>query len=167
MRLNKKEYYILFLAAAFLIITIYWYSKYRIAPDIVSQNFYITDKENHIVPFSSMYGQNVFVVFFASWCGPCMKEMQQLEAVKNKLDTDEFRYIALTDESFDKIERFVMHTKSSFEFYRTMTPVKQIGIYTFPTIFLINQKGEIVFSHTGNYSWKSPDVVERFSSMVE
>jgi thiol-disulfide isomerase/thioredoxin len=164
--LSKKQNLIaLLLLATVIIAGVYLYSKYRIAPDIVTRNFSIIDKSGNVVPFSSLYGKNMLVVFFASWCGPCVQEMYYLEELKKELGTEEFRFVALSDESFDKIERFALRTQSSFEFYRTQETMKQIGVFTFPTAFVINSKDKIVFSHTGNYAWNKPGMVEKIRNL--
>ncbi|HUA88333.1 MAG TPA: redoxin family protein, partial [Steroidobacteraceae bacterium] len=52
-----------------------------LAPDFVSKSL-IT---HEAVQLSAQRGRLVFLSFFASWCGPCRKEVPILEGVQRRL----------------------------------------------------------------------------------
>jgi thiol-disulfide isomerase/thioredoxin len=156
----------LLLFAVTVVIGAYYYSKYRMAPDIVAENILLSDKSARSFDFSELNDKNVLLIFFASWCGPCVQEMYYLEELKKELGIDDFRYVALSDEPYETIERFQLRTQSSFEFYRTVEKMKQLGIFTFPTAYIINKNGEIIFEHVGNYAWQKPETTEKIRTLI-
>lgn len=60
-----------------------------------------------VVSKTSMKGKYYLIDFWATWCGPCINEMDQLHRVYEKFGGDRFQILSLSfDETPDKVEHF-------------------------------------------------------------
>jgi peroxiredoxin len=62
-------------------------------------NFTIKDINGNSINLSDYKGKYLMIDFWATWCGPCMKEMPQLHKAYEKFSGDNFEVLSL---SFDK-----------------------------------------------------------------
>jgi hypothetical protein len=86
--------------------------------------------------------------------------------MKSELGNNGYYFITLTDDSFEKIERFKAATGSTFDYYKLNKSLKENEIHSIPTAYIINKKGEVVFSHVGNYSWNTPETIKKIRTLV-
>jgi len=87
----------------------------------------------------------VVVVFFASWCVPCIKELKHLKTLYHKYHSGGLEVIAINFfEDFDgfsnakKLQRFLNHLKPEFSVVKGNEAVSlQFGKITrIPTVFV-------------------------------
>ena len=57
---------------------------------------------------SELKGKTVLLVFFATWCAPCMKELPKIEEeIWKKYQSEDFLVIAFgRDHSMEEIQKF-------------------------------------------------------------
>jgi thiol-disulfide isomerase/thioredoxin len=163
---NKNNLAFVFTLSLAGIMGAYLYSKYRIAPELETAKIQLIDNIGNRIYLNELPDKNTIVIFFASWCGPCIKETPLLEAMKKALGTDDFNYIAISDEPLDKIDYFRLRTRSSFSFYKLNGKLSDIGIHTIPTAYILNRNGELVFKHVGDYSWDKPESIEKIRTLT-
>ena len=104
------------------------------------------------------------VNFYASWCGPCMREMPALEEAWKTLEKQGVTLIGLTDDDSKNIERVREHFGISFPLYELDKDLLGIGIYEIPRTLGISSKGEILFQHEGDKDWANPEFLEEYAS---
>ncbi|HXD92294.1 MAG TPA: TlpA disulfide reductase family protein [Bacteroidia bacterium] len=154
-----KKFWIPGLVALVLILVLlYQYKKYRVAPkqDIVSM--VCNDTLGSPVNISSFKNKKIILTFFGTWCKDCLLEMKQLdEAMKNNLK--DVQVIAISDEPMEKITHFAQHKKYNYTFLQLPKPFSSIDIYAIPVTYLINTKGEVIYSKVGAINWKDPAVI--------
>ena len=109
-------------------------------------------------------GKIVLVNFWATWCGPCVREMPSLERLHNKLGGVDFAVIALSEDrkGWEKITPFrkriglttlpLFHDVSS----KMMFATKARGL---PTTLLIGRDGTELGRLTGPAEWDSDEAV--------
>jgi len=148
------------------IIGTYLYSKYRIAPALETAKIQLIDNSGNNVFLKELNDKSTIVIFFASWCGPCIQEAPDLEILKNRLGTNDYHFIAISDEPFEKIDYFRNRTQSTFGFYRLSGKLKDIDIHTIPTAYILNKEGSIVFKHVGIYDWGSQETIEKIRTLT-
>lgn len=103
---------------------------------------------------SELKGKTVLITFFATWCGPCRKELPHIQSdIYNKYkDSPKFELIILGREhSWDEVNKFKAENKFTMPFY----PDPERKIYSkfatqfIPRNFLISSDGKVIFSSIG------------------
>jgi len=99
-------------------------------------------------------GKTVLITFFATWCGPCRKELPHIQSdIYSKYkDNPNFELIILGREhSWDEVNQFKVENKFTMPFY----PDLERKIYSkfatqfIPRNFLISPEGKVIFSSIG------------------
>lgn len=124
----------------------------RIANGALAPDITLTDRNGKAVALSSLKGKPVVVDFWASWCGPCRKEMQYLKALYKELGGDKtvtFVSISLDDDSTkwrraDADEAIVWHSWWDKGGFNGSVARKAYGFNQIPFLVLIDSDGHIV-----------------------
>ncbi len=105
----------------------------------------------------------MLVNLWASWCGPCIKELPTLEA----LEVDQARNGALAvvavsqdSESQSTVAAFLKDKKiGSFAAYHDpeMALTDMLGVQVMPTTILYDSAGKEVWRFTGDMDWNSAE----------
>ena len=72
---------------------------------------FINMKSGKIHRISNFEGRPVILNFWATYCGPCIEEFPDLQAIENEY-AQEVWVIAISDEDKERISRFVQRVKS-------------------------------------------------------
>ena len=84
-----------------------WYGED--APDFTLTD--ITGKEHKL---SDYRGKNVMVLFWATWCGPCVSEIPSLITLRSITGEDKLVILAISNESPNRVKRFVTDRKINY-----------------------------------------------------
>ena len=116
------------------------------APDFVVDGF-----DGKQFKLSDFRGQYVLFDFWATWCGPCIKEIPNLKAASEKFGGERFKVIGLsTDEAIDAPRAYLEKNPASYlqghvglkERYASISTA--YGISYIPSIWLIGPDGIII-----------------------
>lgn len=107
-------------------------------------------------------GRIVLVNFWATWCGPCIREMPSLVRLQQRLESKSFTIIALSEDrtGFDVITPFIAkHKLGKLPVFhdpksRSLLVLKVIGL---PTSVLFDRKGRELGRLTGIAEWDSDE----------
>lgn len=124
-------------------------SKVEAAPDFTLK----TLKGKNYTLSKNLSGLKV-VNFWATWCVPCLGEMEALKKLHTEYDGKGVEFIAISvddNKSSAKVPSYVRSRKLPFtilldpqkSFY------KKMHVANVPSVFVINEKQEIVYSHSG------------------
>ncbi|MCB1547937.1 MAG: TlpA family protein disulfide reductase [Hyphomicrobiaceae bacterium] len=114
-------------------------------------------------------GKVVLLNLWATWCGPCRKEMPSLDRLKRELGSDKFDVVALSLDrnGADRARKFLKDTKvDALALYndptaRLGTALKAAGM---PTTILIDKEGREIGRLTGPAEWDSEDARKLISA---
>ena len=118
-------------------------------------NFTFVDLEGKNVSLSDFRGKLVLIDFWASWCGPCRREMKSLLPIYQELKGDDlvFISISLDDNEKDwrklveeeKLPWVMLWNKEGFPKGKGQNAIqKAYGFYQIPFIILIDKDGKTI-----------------------
>lgn len=140
-----------------LLLIVYTYSKYRVAPRIAFPRLEVTDALGAKAMLKPRPGRSLVVVFYASWCHDCARELPKLHAAwSNNLNQVDVALI--TDEGMAAMLPYRNRHKYPFAFYTLAQPFDAYGINAIPTTYILSAQGEIIFSKVGDVDWQSKEV---------
>ena len=97
-------------------------------------------------------GKVLVVTFWASWCGPCMKELPMLERVQQIAGKDRIQVVAINTEDGEKFRK-ISRTLSALTLQITHDFGKKstdaYGVKGIPHMLIIGRDGRVVAVHRG------------------
>ena len=110
-------------------------------------------------------GKVVLLNLWATWCGPCRKEMPTLDRLQSQLGGADFEVVALSIDRggqaviksfFDEIgvQRLAIYVDATAE------AGTKLGILGVPTTLLLDPAGREIGRVTGPAEWDSPEVID-------
>jgi thiol-disulfide isomerase/thioredoxin len=135
-----------------------------LAPD-----FSLQDMDGDTFELKSARGHWVFLHFWASWCGPCKKEMPAVQRLADSMQ-DQLQIVMInTAEDEDTIFTFLAAINVSLN-----SLLDRDGLVTevwkprgLPTTFLINPKGEIKYQAIGGRDWDKAEYVDFIRQLID
>ena len=122
---------------------------------IMAPDFTVYDADGNEVKLSDYLGKPVVLNFWASWCGPCKREMPDFDEKYQALGENvQFLMINLTDGNTETVEgasAFIASQGYTFPvFYDTSSMAAAMyGISAIPATFFINAEGNAIAQATG------------------
>lgn len=97
-------------------------------------------------------GKVVYLDFWASWCGPCLKAIPEIEEMRSEFPADQFQILAI---NLDQVEKKALRflEKNPIGYPSASDPEGRLpgkfGVDTMPTSYLIDREGVIRYVHRG------------------
>ena len=122
-----------------------WSGRY--APDFTLSD--ITGRQHKL---SDYRGQNVVIVFWTTWCGPCKTEIPNLIALRNTVSTDNLAILAISfGEQAEKVINFASANRMNYTVLldngNLPSPFNKINYI--PSSFFVRPDGKIKLATTG------------------
>ncbi len=144
----------------------HWHEAPPPAPGTVFKD--AVDADRTLADFA---GKVLVVNFWATWCGPCVKEMPMLDGLQAKLGGDAFQVLAISqDREGAKVAKpfveangwknLALYTESPGRF------AKDANLRGLPTSLIIDKTGREVARVEGEVNWMSAEVEERLRALV-
>ena len=125
----------------------------------------MTDLKGRPMSLHQFVGKPVFLNFWATWCRPCVSEMQSIEEVYQQFKNDVV-FLAVSNEEPEKIRGFLDKNKFSFAFARLDMAYIDAYIVTMPTTMLIDAAGNLVAEEEGFRVWTQYNNLEKIKALA-
>lgn len=134
------------------------------------EDFELENLKGQMKKLSQYEGKVIFLNFWATWCGPCRKEMPSMQKLYDELKGDGFEIIAVNlQEEKKEVQKFMDSLKLNFPVLLDKTG--QVGgIYgasSIPTTYIFDRKGFVVAGAIGTREWDTPETKQIFKSLLE
>jgi thiol-disulfide isomerase/thioredoxin len=103
--------------------------------------------QGDVVDLSTLSDKVVFLNFWATWCGPCIKEMPSLQALYNKYEGN------------PNVEFLVVEIDNRPD-------LAQMLGQAIPTTVILDKKGDIAYRHEGMSDFVSQDFINLFEGIL-
>lgn len=134
-----------------------------------AHNFTLSDIDGKKTELNSLKGRWVFLHFWASWCGPCRKEMPEIQQLADEMKGEKFQIIMVnTAEDEDTVFEFLasinVELNSLLDIDGQVTEAwKPRGL---PTSFLINPEGQVKYQAIGGRDWGNPIYIKFIKNLL-
>ncbi len=125
--------------------------------EIPAKEFALKDLDGKIVKLSDYRGKILLVDFWATWCGPCKRELPLLQTEYPAWKAKGIELLAIsTDREPEKVAPFIKENRYSFRVLFNDNTARDYDVSGIPCLFVIDPNGVIRYRHLGY----RPDVVE-------
>ncbi len=128
----------------------------------------LPDMTATMVDLTQLKGTVVLVNFWATWCGPCVREIPSISRLVKKLEGKPFRVLAINiNEPKSEIRRFLEQFNVNFDILLDTDGqvVRDWNVYAYPSNFVIDRTGAIRYVYRGALEWDDSDIVNVIESM--
>jgi peroxiredoxin len=118
----------------------------------LAPRFSLPSRSGDTVSLDQLKGQVVMLNFWASWCGPCRKEMPLLDQMHKRYSSLGFTLLGVNVEANTKdAERWLAETPVSFPvvFDKDSKVSKLYDVNAMPSTVFIDRKGNVRYLHRG------------------
>lgn len=134
-------------------------------------DFTLSDMQSKSHTLSNYKGKVVMLNFWATYCGPCIKEMPSMQRLKDKMAGKPFVILAVDmAEEPANVAAFLDKHDIKVDFPLLLDPdgtvVEQWMISAVPTTFILDMTGTIRYALFGGLEWDSPDVVNTLETLL-
>ena len=135
-------------------------------------DFTLSDMQGKAHSLSDYKGKVVMLNFWATYCGPCIKEMPSMQRLKQKMAGKPFAILAIdmAEEKAD-VEAFFEKHKIKVDFSILIDPegevVEQWMISAVPTTFILDPAGKIRYALYGGLEWDNDEVIGTLNGLMK
>lgn len=119
------------------------------------------DLKNKKVDLTSYEGKKIVIIHWATWCGPCIKEMPGIERAQKILKNYDYIFLLVSDEKVSKISEFKNDNKYEFNFLKSVRSNETLGIYSLPTSYIFDENGIKIETIVGTIIWDSETIINK------
>ncbi len=121
--------------------------------------------------FSDFKGKFLVVNLWATWCGPCIKEMPSLARLAKALPSDRFQVLAISlDRGGVEQVRTFWDKLALAPFVPFIDPTTRLGLILkaqgMPTTLILDREGREIGRIEGGAVWDSPEMIAKLSGLA-
>lgn len=129
----------------------YYYFKYIRKPNIELNQIEIVSLDGDFIDINQYVGKPLIINFWATWCGPCIKELPNFEKINRQYGGDVV-FLLISEENPAKILPY--KNSFDFDFVLSSKSFEDYGVNTWPTSYFYGTDGQLVDKHNGSLTLK-------------
>jgi len=119
----------------------------REMPDLTFKD--LSGKEHKL---SDYRGKDVMLIFWATWCQPCLSEIPSFIQLRKSISEDKLAILAISNEHPELLKRFVAVKKVNYTVLRISSdniPIPYTMVNSIPSTFFITAEGKLKLGAVG------------------
>lgn len=128
------------------------------------------DRDGKLVDLAQHTGKIVVVSFWASWCGPCRKELPGLDALQKHAGDKLLKVVAVNLKDGNDDYRLMMRQMKGFSLTMTRDRDGSIsegyGVKALPNLWIIDPRGKVVAHHVGYGEGSLDTLVDEINQVI-
>lgn len=135
--------------------------------DTLDFNYPLSTMDGEAVSLADFQGKVLFVNIWGMWCGPCIRELPGIQKLHDSVNDERIAFLLLSNESIDTLNMFLEFNDYSFPVYQYADPLPAaLSARSFPTTFIVDKDGNVVFRHNVTAKWNDPAVETFLTHLV-
>jgi thiol-disulfide isomerase/thioredoxin len=128
----------------------------------VDYTWRIRSLDGRELTLSQFQGKKLFINIWGTWCSPCLVELPHLQELYDSMRSDpDIAFLFVSDEPDSTLKLFVSRNDYSLPFYVCDKSKPEVfDDQAYPTTFIANSRGEIVYKKEGVAKWDHPSVMK-------
>jgi len=128
------------------------------------------DLAGNKIRVSDYRGKVVIVSFWASWCGPCRKELPVLAGIVKRVGPDHLQVIAINYQDESKPFKYVVDVLKDYPITILRdakgTAASRYEVHGIPRMVVIGRDGKVAADHTGYAESEIPVLVKELNALL-
>ena len=140
-----------------------------VSNEVAAPSLTLKDLQGDIHDLKDYKGQVVLVQFWATYCGPCRKEMPSMNKMMTKMGDTPFKILAVDmGESEEEVKSFVDEVKPEFTILMDEDgkSIEDWRVFAAPSNFIIGPDGNIKYTLFGGVEWDSDELIEKLKALA-
>ena len=143
-------------------------SEIKVSLTTAEYEWQLADIDGNIVNMSEFKDKVIFINFWATWCGPCIGEMPEIQKLYDKFkNNNDVVFIIASTDDLTTIKNFMSKKNYTFPIYsiQSKVPVK-LEHKTIPNSFLIDKNGGIAVHTVGAANWGGNKMEQNVKELI-
>lgn len=136
----------------------------KVAPDLA---WPMQTLEGEDIDLANIEESVVFVNNWATWCGPCVREMPTIEALAERFQDDAVAFVVVSSEPLETVKPYVEAAGWALPIYVTKKRPPAFQTSGIPSTFIFDDARRMVFSHVGAASWDDASSIEFINKLLD
>ena len=136
----------------------------------LNASFTLPDMQDKQHSLEDYRGNIVLVQFWATYCTPCRKEMPTMNRLIEKMQGKPFKIVTINmAEPKAAVQKFIEQVPVDFPVLMDSegSTIGQWKVFAAPANFILNKKGEVIYTLYGGIEWDSEEMVSKLTAMTE
>ena len=130
------------------------------------------DRNGRPIELADFEGKVILFNYWASWCGPCQRELPGIDRVQVKLGGDNFEVVALNIDREGKpiALKFARRLRlKNLKLYLDPKSVtaRSLGLRAMPTTYMFDRKGNLLGRLEGGAEWDTPEALALIQYFID
>lgn len=119
------------------------------------------------IELEAFRGDVLMINLWASWCTPCVREMETIERLARRLADTEARFLIVAAEGERAVRRHLRRYSYDLPIYLEVDPIPpRFGLRGLPTSWIVDRQGRILARHHGEAVWDTHEVESFVRSLL-